>query len=60
MENKFLREARDIAHLFCFEYQEDPDAARSNLEQRLKNKRDRITSMTYYFIEFKCPGALND
>lgn len=60
MKNKFLRESREIANLFCLEHQKDPNSARSNLEERLKGKRSRIISMVQYFIESKYPGVLND
>jgi hypothetical protein len=59
MNNKFLREARELTKLFCLEYEVDPDLARSNLEERLDGKRQRIREMTKELIKNKISGGLN-
>ena len=50
MSNKFWREAREYTKLFLEEYEIDPDWARSNLDQRLKDKRKKIQDVTYWLI----------
>jgi hypothetical protein len=59
MNDKFLREARDYTSLFCLEYEIDPDLARSNLEERLKDKRVRVRDLTHRFIEERIPGGVH-
>ena len=55
MNNKFLREARELTRLFCLEYEVDPDLARSNLEERLEGKRQRVKDLTEQFIKNRIP-----
>lgn len=55
MNNKFLREVRELTHLFFLEYEIDLDLARSNLEERLKDKRKVVKEMTEELIKNKIP-----
>ena len=57
MNNKFLREARELTRLFCLEYDVDPDLARSNLNERLEGKRQRDKDLTEMFIRNRIPEA---
>ena len=57
MSNKFWRTARETAYLFCLEYEEDPDVARSNLHERLEGQRLKIKQWTKTLIENRIPGV---
>lgn len=57
MNNKFLRESRELTRLFCLEYELDEDLARSNLEERLEGKRNLLRKQTYELIRYRIPGV---
>ncbi len=57
MNNKFWREARESALIFCAEYKINKEIAKLNLKKRLENKRKRIKDWTMTLINNRILGV---